>query len=140
MLNDFLSIKFAGFLASLNYIGYLTGAIFALLIQIIGILIPSITNNMYLNLFSGILYGVTFIGLVALFMNLGGKLSSKNPVVLMGTITSAYGIEMIIAPLYCVALYEKYYSYTYSLYLTALIVLVGALLLIYAKKINIVKE
>jgi MFS family permease len=114
--------------------------IIALFLQIIGILIPAISNSIYLNLFSGILYGITFIGLVALFMNLGGKLSGKNPVVLMGTITSAYGIGMIIAPLYCVAFYENFHTYKYSLYLTALIVLVGALLLIYAKKINIVKE
>lgn len=122
-----------------NY-GSVNIIIVALFIQIVGILIPTITNNAYLNLFSGVLYGVTFIGLVALFMNLGGKLSGKNPVVLMGTITSAYGIGMIIAPLYCVALYQKYHSYTYSLYLTAFIVLIGALLLIYAKKINIVKD
>jgi MFS family permease len=73
-------------------------------------------------------------------MNLGGKLSQKNPVVLMGIITSAYGIGMILAPLYCVALYEKYNSYTYSLFITAFIVLLGALLLIYSKKISLIKE
>lgn len=112
----------------------------ALIIQIIGILIPSITNNLYLNILSGALYGGTFIGLSALFMNLVGKLSEKNPVFLMGTITSAYSLGMIIAPLYCVALYEKFNSYEFSLYITALIVLIGVLLLIYAKKIKIVKE
>lgn len=112
----------------------------ALIIQIIGILIPTITNNLYLNILSGALYGGTFIGLSALFMNLVGKLSGKNPVFLMGTITSAYSLGMIIAPLYCVALYEKFNSYEFSLYITALIVLVGVLLLIYAKKIKIVKE
>ncbi len=55
----------------------------ALFIQIIGILIPTLTNNIFLNIFSGFLYGMTFIGLSALFMNLGGKLSAKNPVALM---------------------------------------------------------
>ncbi|KLE07909.1 MFS transporter permease [Aliarcobacter butzleri L355] len=114
--------------------------IYALFIQIIGILIPTITNNMYLNILSGILYGGTFIGLSALFMNLVGKLSGKNPVVLMGVITTSYSLGMIIAPIYCVALHEKFNSHKYSLYVTALIVFLGALLLIYAKKKQIVKE
>ena len=112
----------------------------ALFIQIIGILIPTLTNNIFLNIFSGFLYGMTFIGLSALFMNLGAKLSAKNPVALMGILTSAYSLGMIIAPLYCVALYEKFNTYNYSLYITAIVVLIGALLLIYAKKIKIVKE
>lgn len=114
--------------------------ILALFIQIVGILIPTFSNSLVLNLLSRVLYGITFIGLVALFMNLGGKLSAKNPVVLMGLITSAYSLGMVIAPLYCVALYEKFNSYDYSLYLTAIIVFIGALSLIYAKKLKIVQE
>jgi MFS family permease len=122
-----------------NY-GSVNMIILALLIQVVGILIPALSNNMYLNLLSGILYGGTFIGLVALFMNLGGKLSEKNPVVLMGIITSAYGIGMILAPLYCVVLFEKFHSYEYSLYVTAFIVFIGALLLILAKSLKITKD
>ena len=45
--------------------------ILAMFLQVIGIMISALTNNIYLNLLSGILYGGTFIGLVALFMNLG---------------------------------------------------------------------
>ncbi|RWS48080.1 MFS transporter, partial [Arcobacter venerupis] len=74
--------------------------IIALLIQMVGILIPTFTNNIYLNLLSGIFYGGTFIGLVALFMNLGGQLAKHNPVVLMGALTTSYGIGQVIAPLY----------------------------------------
>ncbi|PIF04827.1 MAG: MFS transporter [Arcobacter sp.] len=114
--------------------------ILALLLQVIGILIPVFSNNIALNILSGVLYGSTFIGLVALFMNLGGKLSSKNPVVLMGAITSAYSIGMILAPLYCVYFYEKYTSYDYALYVTAFIVLMAVCLLTLAKKLDMVKE
>ena len=78
--------------------------IIAMSLQIIGILIPTLTTNMYLNLFCGVLYGGTFVGLVALFMNLGGKLAGKNPVMLMGTLTTAYGIGQVTAPLYAVSL------------------------------------
>jgi len=106
--------------------------IIAMMIQIVGILIPTISSNIYLNLLSGILYGSTFIGLVALFMNYGGQLAGNNPVFIMGAITSAYGIGQILAPLYCIVFIEQYNSYNPALYLTALIVSAGILLLAYA--------
>lgn len=109
--------------------------IITLLIQMIGILIPTFTNNMYMNLLSGILYGGTFVGLVAMFMNLGGKLAGNNPVVLMGALTTSYGLGQVAAPLYSVYFVEKYGSYDYSLYLTAGIVFSGVLLLLFAKTI-----
>jgi MFS family permease len=62
--------------------------ILAMLLQVIGILIPTLTQNIYINLLSGALYGSTFAGLVALFLNLGGKLSPHNPVILMATLTT----------------------------------------------------
>ncbi|MGB5918817.1 YbfB/YjiJ family MFS transporter [Arcobacter sp.] len=114
--------------------------IIAMLLQVVGILISALTNNLYLNLLSGVLYGGTFIGLVALFMNLGGKLSGANPVVLMGALTTAYGVGQVLAPLYSVALIEKFGNYDYALYLTAFIVFSGVALLFISKILNIVKE
>ncbi|AOW78583.1 MFS transporter permease [Colwellia sp. PAMC 20917] len=105
----------------------------AMLLQIVGILIPTFSNNIIMNLISGLFFGATFIGLVALFMNFAGQLSNKNPVFIMGAITSAYGLGQIIAPLYCVALIEQFTTYNYALYLTAIIVAGGIFLLIYAK-------
>ena len=110
--------------------------IWAMSLQIVGILIPAFTNDVYLNLLSGALYGSTFIGLVALFMNLGGQLAAKNPVVLMGSMTAAYGIGQVTAPLYSVALIEHYGNYNSTLYLTASIVFIGILFLLYAKRIE----
>ncbi len=110
--------------------------IIAMSLQIIGILIPTLTTNMYLNLFCGILYGGTFVGLVALFMNLGGKLAGKNPVMLMGALTTAYGIGQVTAPLYAVSLTHLTGNYNYALYLTAAIVLFGVLILLLAKKVT----
>lgn len=105
----------------------------AMFIQVIGILISALTNNVYLNLLSGILYGGTFVGLVALFMNLGGKLAGNNPVLLMGALTTAYGIGQVLAPLYSVALIEQFKNYDYVLFVTAFIVSMGVLLLILTK-------
>ncbi|RLA73746.1 MAG: MFS transporter [Epsilonproteobacteria bacterium] len=103
--------------------------IFTLLLQVVGILIPTITDNIYLNLLSGILYGGTFVGLVALFMNQAGEIARHNPVVLMATFTTAYGIGQISAPLYSVALINYSGSYDMTLYLTGFIVFCGAALL-----------
>lgn len=107
--------------------------IVAMSLQVVGILIPALSSNIYLNLFSGALYGSTFIGLVALFMHLGGKLSPKNPVVLMGAMTTVYGIGQVSAPLYSVALIEKFGDYRAALFVTAAIVFSGVVLLLYAK-------
>ncbi len=104
----------------------------AMFLQIIGILIPTFSSNIYLNLFSGILYGGTFVGLVALFMNYGGQLAGKNPVFIMGAITSAYGVGQILAPLYCIAFIQQFNSYNPALYLTAFIVFIGILLLAFS--------
>lgn len=106
----------------------------AMALQIIGILIPAFSTNIYFNLLSGFLYGSTFIGLVALFMNLGGRLAGKNPVVLMGAMTAAYGIGQVGAPLYSVVLIEHFGNYNATLYLTAFIVFVGILFLMFAKE------
>ncbi len=108
--------------------------IIALLVQTVGILIPTMTSNLYLNLLSGVFFGGTFVGLVALFMNLGGQLAKSNPVVLMGALTTSYGIGQVIAPLYSVYLIDRFGNYDYALYLTACIVLGGVVLLLFAKK------
>jgi len=110
--------------------------IVAMLLQIVGILIPTLSGGIVLNLLSGALYGSTFIGLVALFLNLGGQLAGKNPVVLMGSMTAAYGIGQVAAPLYSVALIEHFGNYNAALYVTAFIVLVGVVLLLYAKRVE----
>lgn len=107
---------------------------YAMALQIVGILIPTFTNDVYLNLLSGAIYGSTFIALVALFMNYGGKLAGKNPVVFMGAMTASYGIGQVSAPLYSVALFEKFGNYDYSLYVTGFIVFIGVLFLLYARK------
>jgi MFS family permease len=112
----------------------------AMLLQVVGILIPALTSNMYLNLFSGVLYGGTFVGLVALFMNLGGKIAGSNPVILMGALTTAYGVGQVGAPLYSVKLIEVFGNYNMVLYVTAAIVFSGVIFLIFAKKIATIEQ
>ena len=107
--------------------------ILAMSLQVIGILIPTFTNNTYLNLLSGALYGGTFIGLVALFMTNAGHIAKHNPVIIMGSMTSAYGIGQVSAPLYSVYLIHIFGNYNTTLYLTSFIVSCGIVLLFIAK-------
>ncbi len=118
-----------------NY-GSVNIIIIAMALQIVGILIPTLSTNIILNLLSGALYGSTFIGLVALFLNYGGQLAGKNPVVLMGAMTAAYGIGQVGAPLYSVALVNYFGNYNITLYVTSFIVFVGIVFLLVAKKLE----
>ncbi|WP_419771355.1 MAG: YbfB/YjiJ family MFS transporter [Candidatus Marinarcus sp.] len=115
--------------------GYITIIIIAMSIQALGVLIPTFTVNPLFIVLSGVFYGGTFVGLVALFMSLGGKLAGSNPVILMGALTTAYGIGQVIAPLYAVVLTDWSGNYNYALYVTAIIIIGGILLLLGAKKI-----
>jgi predicted MFS family arabinose efflux permease len=110
--------------------------IITFVLQIIGILIPTFTNNIYFNLLSGALYGSTFIAHVALFMSYGGKLAGKNPVIFMGAMTAAYGIGQVSAPLYSVYFYQKQGSYDTALYITAAIAFIGIVFLLFAKSLK----
>ena len=116
--------------------GSINVIIIAMILQIIGILIPAFSTNLYLILLSAILYGSTFIGLVSLFMTLGGNIAKNNPVVLMSIFTSAYGLGQILGPLYSVYLIQIYSNYNTALYLTAFFVFCGILLLLIAKRIK----
>ncbi len=102
----------------------------AFFLQAFGILIPTFSQNVILNLFGALLYGSTFIGHVTLFLALGGKLAGKNPVILMGALTAIYSLGQIFAPLYAVFLTNHYNGdFSISLYITAAIVLIGGLIL-----------
>jgi len=59
--------------------------------------------------------------------------------VLMGSMTAAYGIGQVGAPLYSVALVDYYGNYNSTLYVTAFIVFIGILFLLYAKRIEKLK-
>ncbi len=57
----------------------------------------------------------------------------------MGAMTAAYGIGQVTAPLYSVALIEKFGNYDTTLYVTAFVVFLGIVFLMYAKKIKAYK-
>jgi len=117
--------------------GNINAITLAFVLQAFGVLIPTFSTNVFLNLFGAFLYGSTFIGHVTLFLALGGKLAGKNPVILMGALTAIYSLGQIFAPLYAVEL-TNYYNgdFTVALYVTAFIVTIGGILIFVANMIN----
>lgn len=107
----------------------------ASLIQLFGIIIPTITMNPLINILAAIFFGGTIPGIVALFLNLAGNLVKENAVLLISILTIAYGLGQIIAPIYTVALTSLSGNYDLALYLTAGIVLVGILLMYTSKRV-----
>lgn len=114
--------------------GILNVIMIAMVIQAFGIMIPAFSKDPWFNLMGAFLYGGTFVGLVSLFLSLGGSLAKNNPVILMGALTAAYSIGQISAPMYVVWLTEKSGTFSTALYLTSLIVMMGVLTLLVAKK------
>jgi hypothetical protein len=55
----------------------------------------------------------------------------------MGTLTTAYGIGQVSAPLYAVTLTEQSGNYNQALYVTAIIVFSGVLMLLATKIFSI---
>jgi predicted MFS family arabinose efflux permease len=110
-------------------VGSVNIIVLTMLLQVVGLLIPVVTSNAALNLIAGLLYGGTFVALVALFMTLGGQLAGDRPVVVMGAITTAYGIGQVAGPLYSVWLTNLNGNYNAALVITAAMVSLGALLM-----------
>jgi len=137
--NVWLAVGIAGIPSSILWMrlahkyGSINMIIIAMLLQIIGLLIPIFTNNIYFNLLSGVLYGSTFIGLVALFMTLAGNIIKHNPAILMGAMTAAYAVGQVTAPLYSIYFIEYFGNYDTTLYLTSFIIFVGIVFLLLIK-------
>ncbi|MDO6459120.1 YbfB/YjiJ family MFS transporter [Granulosicoccaceae sp. 1_MG-2023] len=73
--------------------------IIAGLIQTLGCLLPVLLPGTWPALIGSVLFGSTFMGIVAVVLALGGHLSRHNPAKLMGLLVVAYGLGQITGPL-----------------------------------------
>ncbi len=81
-----------------RWIGYLGALIAAMGLQVVGIVLPAVTDNLAGVLASAVLYGSTFLGCVSLVLTMAGRLYPQSPARMMGRMTLAYGAAQIIAP------------------------------------------
>jgi MFS family permease len=85
-------VKFAGRFGN-------TGSIlFATLLQTIGCILPVIVSTPAAALIGSLLFGFTFMGIVAVVLALAGQLSHGNPARYMGLLVVSYGVGQIAGP------------------------------------------
>ena len=117
-------------------IGELNALIIAFVLQIIGIVIPIISSNLLLTMLSAVLFGGTFIGIVSLVLTMAGRYYPTRPAKMMGKMTISYGIAQISAPAITGLIADFSGSYDNGLYLAAIMMLIGTLLMIRLKALE----
>lgn len=110
-------------------IGYLPAIIFALLLQLLSILLLIQFKSFIAVLTGAALFGASFIGIVCLVLTMAGRLYPGKPAKLMGKMTLAYGLAQVIAPAITGIFAERTGSYMSGLSAAAALVASGALLL-----------
>jgi predicted MFS family arabinose efflux permease len=93
--------------------------------QIVSIVLPAVSDNAAVAVFSSALYGATFIGIVSLTLTVIGRFYPDNPAKAMARLTLSYGVAQIIAPAITGYIAESTGSYRGGLLMAAFIMLVG---------------
>ncbi|MBV1787887.1 YbfB/YjiJ family MFS transporter [Marinobacterium sp. D7] len=109
--------------------GYVPALFLAYLVQLLGILLPALSPTLAGALAGAALFGATFIGCVGLVLTMAGRFYPTKPAKLMGRMTLSYGVAQILAPALTGMLAKELGNYDLGLYIAAVVVAVGALLM-----------
>ena len=115
-------------------IGELEALLIAYGLNIIGIIVPVFNSSLTGVLFSGFLFGSTFIGIVSLMLTMVGKFYPTKPAKPMGKLTLSYGVAQIIAPALSGMIAETTGNYNMPLIFAAFIMGIGMLFLLWLRK------
>lgn len=110
-------------------IGELNALILAAVLQIVGILLPVLATDLVGAFAGAILFGTTVVGLVSLVLTMAGRYYPTKPAKMMGKMTLTYGIAQVIGPTVTGALAAHFGDYRAGLYLAALVMSLGTVLL-----------
>ncbi len=111
-------------------LGELNALLAAFVLQTIGIILPVMSDNFGLALFSAFLFGGSFIGIVSLVLAMAGRFYPTKPAKLMGKLTLMYGIAQIGAPAIAGIIADQGGSYADSLYIAAAVSVVGGIMIL----------
>jgi len=111
-------------------IGDINALISAFLLQIVGILLPVLESSLTLAIIGAALFGASFIGIVSLVLTMAGRYYPTRPAKMMGKMTISYGVAQILAPAITGLLAERSGSYGDGLYMAAVVMLLGTLLML----------
>lgn len=113
-----------------RHMGYLGALLLAYLVQVVGIIMPALSESLAVVLLSAVLYGGTFIGCVSLVLTMAGRLYPTRPAKLMGKMTLSYGAAQIMAPALTGMLAAQSGHYNMGLWLAGGVVTLGAALIL----------
>ncbi|WP_372740923.1 YbfB/YjiJ family MFS transporter [Neptunomonas sp.] len=117
-------------------IGLLNALISASILQILGILLPVIEPNLIFTMTGAILFGATFSGMVCLVLTMAGRYYPTRPAKMMGKMTLSFGVAQIIGPLIAGLLAEESGNYNDGLYMAAIVMAFGSVLLVTLKSLE----
>ncbi|MCF8160425.1 MAG: YbfB/YjiJ family MFS transporter [Polaromonas sp.] len=117
-------------------IGDLNALILAAVLQIAGILLPVMVPGVWAAMLGALLFGGTFIGMVSLVLSMAGRYYPSMPAKMMGKMTLSYGVAQIIGPAVTGQIGAKLGSYNAGLYVAAVIMALGAGLLMLLKLVE----
>lgn len=98
-------------------------------LQLLSILLPTFSDQLWAGLASAFLYGGTFVGIVSLTLSITGRRFPANPAKAMARMTLSYGIAQIIAPAIAGLIAQTSGSYRGALIMAGLCVATGMVLL-----------
>lgn len=113
----------------LRYVGEWSAMLQAYLLNTLSILMLLAQNELWLVMLSAVLYGASFIGIVSMTLALVGRRFPENPSRPMSKLTFSYGLAQMLAPAITGFLAEQQGNYQQGLVLTALVMVIGTLLL-----------
>jgi predicted MFS family arabinose efflux permease len=96
----------------------------------LGVVLPVLSPGLVVAYIGALLFGGTFMGIVALTMSLGRQLAPQQSARVLGLLTAAYGTGQIIGPLLSGVLAERTASFTLPLVVAAVVVAAGGVLLV----------
>lgn len=117
-------------------IGDLNALVIACVLQCGGILLPVLLPGMLAAMLGALLFGGTFIGIVSLVLVMAGRYYPTRPAKMMGKLTVSYGVAQIVAPALTGLMASHSGCYDTGLYAAAGIMLVGAALMLYLRRLE----
>lgn len=117
-------------------IGYIASLQSAFVLQIIGIILPVLSDSFWAAVVSGALFGWTFIGIVSLVLTMVGIRYPSHPAAIMAKLTLGYSVAQILGPVLAGEAAEATGSFDGSLLLVAAIMVVGLGCLTYMSRLK----
>lgn len=111
-------------------LGDVPALLVAFALQTVSIVIPVMSAGVALNLFSAVLYGGTFVGIVSLTLTLIGRRFPHNPAKAMARLTLSYGVAQVVAPAMAGSIAQATGSFHGALLVTAAVMTAGMGLLL----------